>query len=149
VVYRVRFGLLQASLPREKTRSRFLRIRVKSNWNQGSLSAASIGFLPLFKYPQEALRRRSVSRWFRGHAMQIQKDTKGQPMIEWKQAGGFKRAWIQRRSDPGKDWAGTGRYLNVVRVESPGVGTAGQTTDFPIFSKLSDEQILEASVCAI
>lgn len=51
--------------------------------------------------------------------MMIQRDGNGQPYIEWKQGQvegrGFKRAWIQRRTDPDTDWARTGRYLNVVR----------------------------------
>jgi hypothetical protein len=87
--------------------------------------------------------------------MKIRRDNKGQAFIEWTQApGGFKRAWIQRKSDPEKDWAGTpdARYLNVVRIEALGAGPAGNATDFPVFSKLPDEQILEAfvaSVCAI
>jgi hypothetical protein len=85
--------------------------------------------------------------------MIIQRDTKGQPFVEWEQApGGYKRAWIQRKTDPATDWAGTGRYLNVVRIESLGQGPAGNATDFPIFCDLPDEQILEAfviSVCAI
>ena len=80
----------------------------------------------------------------------IQHDTKGQPFIEWEQApGGFKRAWIQHKSEAEKDWAGTGRYLNVVRIERLGGGPAGNPTDFPIFTTLSDEQILEAFVAAI
>src|SRR5438034_9846846 len=82
--------------------------------------------------------------------MQVQRDQKGQPFIEWEQApGGFKRAWIQRKTDPGKDWASTGRYLNVVRIEGLGAGPAGNATDFPVFSSLTDEQILEAFVAAV
>jgi hypothetical protein len=87
--------------------------------------------------------------------MNIQRDSKGQPFLEWEQApGGYKRAWIQRKTDPEKDWAQArdGRYLNVVRITELGSGPAGNATDFPIFSDLSDEQILEAfvlSVCAI
>ena len=77
----------------------------------------------------------------------------GQLMIEWEMAdGGWKRAWIQDRSGSDKDWAGTGKYLNVVRVDGPGIGPGGNATDFPIFCDLPDEQILEAfvqSVCAI
>lgn len=87
--------------------------------------------------------------------MEIRRDNSDQPYIEWEQApGGYKRAWIQRKTDPDKDWASAldARYLNVVRISSPGAGPAGNATDFPIFSSLSDEQILEAfvmSVCAI
>lgn len=82
--------------------------------------------------------------------MNIQHDTKGQPFIEWAQApGGYKRAWIQRKTDTDKDWAGTGRYLNVVRIERLGGGPAGNATDFPVFSKLRDEQILVAFVAAV
>jgi len=84
--------------------------------------------------------------------MNIQRDTKDQPFIEWEQApGGYKRAWIQRKTDPEKDWANTpdGRYLNVVRIEQLGGGPAGNATDFPIFSNLPDEQILEAFVVSV
>ena len=84
--------------------------------------------------------------------MNIQHDTKGQPFIEWEQApGGYKRAWIQRKTDPEKDWASTpnGRYLNVVRIEQLGGGPAGNATDFPIFSDLPDEQILVAFVASV
>ncbi len=86
--------------------------------------------------------------------MEIKKDTMGQPYIEWKQSkSGLKRAWVQHRTAD-NDWASSPgrRYLNVVRVDAPDVGPAGKATDFPIFSNLSDEQILEAfvvSVCAI
>lgn len=84
--------------------------------------------------------------------MRIQHDTKGQPFIEWAQGkNGFKRAWIQRKNDPSKDWASAkdGRYLNVVRIEKLGDGPAGNATDFPIFSDLSDEQILISFVTSV
>lgn len=84
--------------------------------------------------------------------MQIQRDSKDQPFIEWQQgANGFKRAWIQRKPGTDKDWANAkdGRYLNMVRVERLGAGPAGNATDFPIFSDLSDEQILVAFVTAV
>lgn len=84
--------------------------------------------------------------------MDIKRDKKDQPYIEWEQApGGYKRAWIQRKNDPEKDWAGAqdGRYLNVVRIEALGAGPAGNATDFPIFSDLTDEQILKAFVYAV
>ena len=80
----------------------------------------------------------------------IHKDGNGQPYVEWSQGfGGYKRAWIRRPADPDKDWAGTGRYLNVVRVEGPHKGPAGNSTDFPISSALDDEQILVAFVTAV
>ena len=84
--------------------------------------------------------------------MKMGKDGKGQPFIEWTQApGGYKRAWIQKKTDAGKDWAATpgGRYLNVVRIEAPGGGPAGNATDFPIFSDAPDEQILVSFVTAV
>jgi len=87
--------------------------------------------------------------------MQIHRDKQGQAYVEWAIApNGFKRAWIQRRADPDKDWARTpqGRYLNVVRIGALGEGPGGNATDFPIFSDLPDEQILVAfvhAVCAI
>jgi hypothetical protein len=88
--------------------------------------------------------------------LQIRYDTKKQPYIEWEQApGGYKRAWIQTK-DPNSqaNWAKVpdGRYLNVVRVEGPDQGSAGNATDFPVFSDLSSEQVLKAFVmlvCAI
>ena len=81
--------------------------------------------------------------------MEIKRDRKDQQYIEGEQApGGYKRAWIQRKNDPEKDWAGAqdGRYLNVVRIKALGAGPAGNATDFPIFSDLPDEQILKAFV---
>ena len=84
--------------------------------------------------------------------MQIQRDGNGQPFVQWEQApGGWKRAWIQRKSDMEKDWAKAvdGRYLNVVRTSGPDAGPSGNPTDFPIFSRLPDEQILIAFVTAV
>lgn len=81
--------------------------------------------------------------------IEIHRDGKNQPYIAWKIGSrGYKRAWVQRREGH-KDWARTGRYLNVVRVDSLDEGPAGNATDFPIFSKLPDEQILEAFVSAV
>jgi len=84
--------------------------------------------------------------------IQIQTDSMGQPYIEWAQAEGSrafcKRAWIQHKTDE-KDWAGTGRYLNVVRLDRERPGIGGNPTDFPIFSDLPDNQILEAFVAAV
>jgi hypothetical protein len=84
--------------------------------------------------------------------MRIFKDNNGSSCIAWEQPPhGSKRAWVQRRSGE-KDWAGTGRYLNVARTEVFEGGPSGNATDFPIYSDLSDDQILEAfvtSVCAI
>jgi hypothetical protein len=84
--------------------------------------------------------------------MEIRRDGNGQPFIAWNQAKeGYKRAWIQHRTGE-KDWASTGKYLNVVWVKDLDAGPSGNATDFPIFSQLPDEQILEAfvtSVCAI
>ena len=80
----------------------------------------------------------------------IRKDGNGQPFIQWEQVGGgYKRAWIQRKEGLETDWAGTGRYLNVVRTDGPETGPKGQATDFPITCNLSDEQILEAFVSAV
>ena len=79
--------------------------------------------------------------------MQIQKDRNGQPYVEWDQGkGAYKRAWIQKRRGD-KDWAETGRYLNVVRCNDPGK-PGGNPTDFPIYNDLPDEQILLAFVYA-
>ena len=73
-------------------------------------------------------------------------DTKGSKYIQW-EAGpaGVKRAWVQDRRG-NKDWAGTGRYLNVVRCDPDSGNPAGNATDFPIYCALPDEQILRAFV---
>jgi hypothetical protein len=84
--------------------------------------------------------------------MLIHKDSKDQLYIEWAQgSSGFKRAWIQRKTHPDKDWAKAPqrRYLNVVRVEALGAGPAGNATDFPIFNDLPDDQILIAFVATV
>jgi len=81
----------------------------------------------------------------------IRRDGNGQPYIQWQQGEGvdaYKRAWIQRRTGE-KDWAGTGRYLNVVRAEGADTGPGGNATDFPVFSQLPDEQLLESFVAAV
>ena len=83
--------------------------------------------------------------------MEIRKDTNGHLYIEWSQTGlsvHYKRAWVQHRTGD-KDWAGTGRYLNVVRCKEPG-RTGGNPTDFPIYNEmLTDEQILRAFVSMV
>lgn len=82
-------------------------------------------------------------------------DGNGSQCVEWEQAfGHHKRAWVQWKTDPNKDWAKSKdrRYLNVVRVDIDSGNPAGNPTDFPIYSDLPDHQILEAfvvSVCAI
>ena len=79
--------------------------------------------------------------------MEIQKDGNGQPYIQWEQAKDiYKRAWIQERHGE-RDWAGTVRYLNVVRCDELG-NPSGNPADFPIYNKLLDEQILLAFVYA-
>jgi transcriptional regulator with XRE-family HTH domain len=77
-------------------------------------------------------------------------DRNGHHYIAWKVSmgrGEHKRAWVEHRTGA-KDWAGTRRYLNVVRTESLKGGPKGNATDFPITSDLSDEQVLEAFVTA-
>jgi hypothetical protein len=87
--------------------------------------------------------------------MIFRQDGNGSLCVEWEQAFGHKkRAWIQRKSDPDKDWAKTPErgYLNVVRVDKESGNPAGNATDFPVFCALPDRQILETfvlSVCSI
>ncbi len=81
----------------------------------------------------------------------IEIDGNGSKYVEWEQApGGIKRAWIQRKADASKDWAGArdGRYLNVVRCSDWG-RPSGNATDFPIYNDLPDEQILIAFVTSV
>lgn len=87
--------------------------------------------------------------------MHFGNDGKGQRYVEWEIAPAIlKRAWIQHRVGD-NDWAQTGRYLNVVRVEVPNAGPKGQAADFPVYfstSQMSDDQLLTAfvySVCAV
>jgi hypothetical protein len=81
--------------------------------------------------------------------MIIQQDGKEQIFVEWNQGpNGAKRAWI-RHASPDTDWAGTGRYANVVRIDRLGAGPAGQSTDFPIFNDLPDQQVLISFVAAV
>jgi hypothetical protein len=75
-------------------------------------------------------------------------DNNGSHYIAWEQSGGFKRAWVQHRTDD-QDWAGTGRYVNVTRIKTLDGGPSGNATDFPIYTNLPDQQILEAFVAAI
>lgn len=75
-------------------------------------------------------------------------DGNGSPYIAWEQPGGFKRAWVQQRTGD-RDWAGTGRYLNVVRTDTLEGGPSGQATDFPIYNNLPARQVLEAFVAAV
>jgi hypothetical protein len=88
--------------------------------------------------------------------MNIQRDNNNQIFIEWEQmsprgpgTGGFKRAWIRRPTFPEKDWAGTGRYVNVAPIIALGQVPAGQSADFPIFNHLPDDQVLIAFVAAV
>ena len=54
----------------------------------------------------------------------LERDSNVHHTIEWEMADGcWKRAWIQDRSGSDKDWAGTGKYLNVARVDGPGIGS--------------------------
>ena len=81
--------------------------------------------------------------------MVIRRDSANQPYIQWAQvSGGYKRAWLQHREGD-KDWAGTGRYINVARCERSDGGPSGNATDFPVFNKLPDEQALIAFVQAV
>jgi len=81
--------------------------------------------------------------------MRIQRDGNGSLFVQWKQGETWaKRAWVQHKADPEKDWARTGRYLNVVRCNQDG-NPGGNPTDFPIYNDLPDEQILRAFVESI
>lgn len=81
--------------------------------------------------------------------MQFYRDGKNQLYVEWEIAPEIlKRAWVQHRAGE-NDWAGTIRYLNVVRVDEPNAGPRGQAADFPIYSNLSDEQVLTVFVTTL
>lgn len=83
--------------------------------------------------------------------MNFHKDNNGALYVEWQQGptGGFKRAWIRTPAAPDKDWAGTGRYINVAMIPALGAGPGGPSADFPIFNALLDEQVLVAFVAAV
>lgn len=91
--------------------------------------------------------RHSKSVW--GAVMEIRRDGNGSPYVEWEQIpGSFERAWAQTKDNPEKDWAGTRRYLNVVRCNAPGQ-PGGNPTDFPIFNEVPAEEILIAFVMTV
>lgn len=82
---------------------------------------------------------------------EIRFDGNQQPYIEWCQAKDpsgklhLKRAWI-RRSSAENDWASSGRYLHVARVDN---GKVNASPDFPILSDLSSEQLLLTFVASL
>jgi len=82
--------------------------------------------------------------------MSIQHDGNGSPYLEWAQSSGeIKRAWVTTLApDHAKNWAGTGRYLNVSRCNRGG-HVGGTPVDFPIFNDLPDEQILWAFLYSV
>lgn len=87
--------------------------------------------------------------------MDFFRDTNGSLCVEWEQAPGLgisRRAWVQHRSadDLEKNWARVpdGRYLNVGRLNDEG-NLGGIPADFPIFSRLSDRQVLVAFVYSV
>jgi hypothetical protein len=82
-------------------------------------------------------------------------DTNDSLCVEWEQSPGLgisRRAWVQHRQpdDQEKNWARVpdGRYLNVGRLNDAG-NLGGIPADFPIFSALSDHQILTAFVHSV
>ncbi len=80
--------------------------------------------------------------------MEINKDGNGNPYIQCEQVPNiWKRAWV-RHATGEKDWASTGRYINVVRCHNDR-NPAGNSTDFPIFNDLTEEQVLVAFVHSV
>ena len=59
-------------------------------------------------------------------------DKNGSYFIAWEQPGGFKRAWVQHRSGE-KDWARTGRYVNVVRIDTLEGGPSGSACERALY----------------
>ena len=87
--------------------------------------------------------------------MRFFRDTNNSLCVEWRQAPGLevsRRAWVQHRpiDDAERNWARVpdGRYLNVGRLNDAG-NLGGIPADFPIFSTLSDGQVLMAFVHSI
>ena len=93
--------------------------------------------------------------------IQYDKTKKKQPYIRWVQYSCpdkgiyvYKRAWIRETDEEGKDWAKTGKYINVVRCDEKG-NPAGNPTDFPIYVDTeaehtpSAEQILISFVTTV
>lgn len=82
--------------------------------------------------------------------MKFHRDNNDALYVEWHQSGGgYKRAWIRKPTSPDKDWAGTGRYINVAMIPALGAGPGGPSADFPIYHSLPDEQVLAAFVAAV
>ncbi len=83
--------------------------------------------------------------------MKVEIDDLNQPMIKWEitpTRGACAR--IQHRAEPEKDWAKTGRYLNIGTTDSNGL-RRGIPHDLPISSDctFTDEQVLTAFVAAV
>ena len=83
-----------------------------------------------------------------GREMIRGRDDNGSVFIAWEQSGGFKRAWLNQREGE-KDWAQTGRYLNVARTATLGGRPSGDSADFPISDDRLDRQILDAIAAAV
>jgi len=77
-------------------------------------------------------------------------DGRGSTYVEWEVAPhAYKRAWVQHRTGD-RDWAGTGRYVNVTRVEGPRTGPSGIPADFPVYRpQATDRALLEDFVHGI
>jgi hypothetical protein len=85
--------------------------------------------------------------------LRIHHDTKDQLCITWEQAPtGAKRAWVQERAGD-DDWAGTRRYINVVRIDNGRLDgrPSGNPTDFPVHysEAVTDRDVLIAFVLSI
>jgi len=77
-------------------------------------------------------------------------DGRGSLYVEWEISKDcHKRAWVQRRTGD-RDWAGTGRYVNVTRIVELHSGPTGMPSDFPVFrDDASDRTVLEDFVHGI
>lgn len=85
--------------------------------------------------------------------MEVKADGNGSLYIQWTKGHDRsgeaceQRAWVQHRNGA-RDWAGTGRYLNIVRCNANG-NPGGNATDFPIYGDLPDVLILESFVRSV
>jgi len=79
-------------------------------------------------------------------SMDFTRDERGRLVIKCETArGGWKRAWIKDRSGSDKDWAGTGKHRNVMRVDGPLSVPGKMQRTFQYFATASRSQSLRRS----
>ena len=115
---------MEARLSEEKTRRERDRVLGEIEAIKYRLKQAISAFAPVIGELCEATKMAAAGA-------PDARELKTHEKVVGQKRSGFKRAWVQHREGEDKDWAGTGRYLNVVRVDEYDKGPSGNATDFP------------------